>query len=341
MANVALIIQILVANVLGYAIATFVMLRLLITSLFKPIKFVKSTFINNRKVMPKCLNDPSLGNHGFLQLEDVKIHYVACGDEGKPLMLCLHGFPEFWFSWRYQMLEFKKDYRVVAVDMRGYGESDKPSNKQDYAYNKLSGDVKQMVEALGYSSCTLMSHDWGGAVAWQVVSQYPEIIDQLVVCNCPHPGTFQKYLRTSWTQMKKSWYMYFFQVPFVPELVFRSNDLVFFDRLMGSIKNTKQTQEVVEAYKYVYSKPGALRGPINYYRAAFSSMNRPNPKMVDVPTLVVWGDPDMALNTELAYLAKKYVSNLTVKVIKNSNHFVMLDRPAEVNAAVREFLQKK
>ncbi|XP_053405218.1 epoxide hydrolase 4-like isoform X1 [Mercenaria mercenaria] len=341
MGKIAHLIQIILATIIGYFIATLVLIRTFITFVRSPVKFVSGTFFNKRKVMPTCLNDPSLGNHGFIHLEEVKLHYVACGDESKPLMLCLHGFPEFWYSWRYQIREFSKDYRVVAIDQRGYADSDKPSGYKNYTYEHLTNDIKQLIPALGYSSCTLLSHDWGGAVAWQFASRYPELVDKLVVCNCPHPGTFQKYVRGHWSQFKKSWYMYFFQVPWVPELAFRANDLSFFNRVFKAFKNNKPSDEDIEAYKYTFAQKGALTGPINYYRAAFSSSIRPCKTKINIPVLVVWGDPDEALNTELAELAGEYVTNLTVKVIRNSNHFVNVDRPNECNAVIREFLQGK
>lgn len=313
--------------------------RILIAAVRHPVKFVTG-FRRTRKDLPSCLNDPSLGDHGYVHLEDVRLHYVACGDESKPLMLCLHGFPEFWYSWRYQIKEFSKDFRVVAVDQRGYGDSDKPKGYKNYTYDKLADDIKQLIPALGYSNCVLLSHDWGGAVAWYFASRYPELVDKLIVSNCPHPGTFQKYARSHFSQFKKSWYMYFFQVPFVPEFVFRSFDLKFFNALFKSVKNNEITAEVVEAYKYTFSQPGAFTGPINYYRAAFSSSSRPCKTKIKMPTLVIWGDPDMALDTELAELSGEYATNLTVKIIHDSNHFVLFDRPKEFNKAVREFLKR-
>jgi len=128
-----------------------------------PFKALKKT---PRDVPPACLLDPSLGSHEYVMANGLKFHCVSAGDKSKPLMLFVHGFPEFWFSWRYQLREFCKDYHVVAMDMRGYSETERPPNKQDYRIDLLSQDIVELIPALGYSSCTLVAHDWGGAVAW-------------------------------------------------------------------------------------------------------------------------------------------------------------------------------
>jgi pimeloyl-ACP methyl ester carboxylesterase len=123
-------------------------------------------------------------------------------------MLLLHGFPEFWFSWRYQLKEFSKGYHVVAVDMRGYGDTDKPPNKTDYHMELLVQDIAELIPALGYSSCILGAHDWGGGVAWSVTMKYPELVDRLIIMNCPHPKVFGKYARGNFRQLFKSWVLY-------------------------------------------------------------------------------------------------------------------------------------
>ncbi|WAQ98830.1 EPHX4-like protein [Mya arenaria] len=271
----------------------------LIIFIIGPIQFIKLNVLKlkKRNVMPPCLNDPSLGNHDFVHLEDVRLHYVASGDEGKPLMLFLHGFPEFWYSWRFQIREFRKDYRVVAVDMRGYGDSDKPKGKENY------------------TKCFLVGHDWGGTVAWNFASNNPELVEKLVVCNCPHPATFAKYMGSHFSQ-----YMLFFQIPMLPEFLIGMNDCASFDGLGEWVPNNKPTPDDIEAYKYTFSTRESRTCPVNYYRAAFNSENRC--KNIIVPTLIVWGDPDKAFNTEMAELCRENVEDLKVKVIANSSHYV-------------------
>lgn len=340
MNKILFFIQSFIAKVVGLGFACFLSFILMLRFIRHPIKFITGTFFTTREA-PACLKDPSLGTHGYIHLQDVKLHYVACGDQSKPLMLCLHGFPEFWYSWRYQIREFSKDYRVVAVDQRGYGESDKPSGKVNYTTDKLAADIKQLIPALGYESCVLLGHDWGGAVAWHVATSYPDMVDKLIVFNCPHPGVFQKYIKTHRSQAKKSWYMMFFQVPIIPELLIMSFDLEAMEKMMKSIKNAKTTPEDVEAYKYNFSHKGGITGPVNWYRAAFSYPIKLGSKgnKLTKPTLIIWGKPDHYLEEGMAPLAADYVTNLTVKYIENTNHFVQMDKPEECNRIMREFLQ--
>ncbi|KAJ8303994.1 hypothetical protein KUTeg_017577 [Tegillarca granosa] len=163
--------------------------------IFRPIEFINS-LKKKRTEIPKCLYDPSLGTHGFILLEEVKLHYVANGKEGKPLMLLLHGYPEFWYSWKYQLKEFSKDYRVVAIDMRGFGESDKPSGVSNYKIETVANDVKQLIPALGYSQCTLVGHDMGALVAWMFVTEHPQMVKEMIIMNVPYPTAAAKYMRT-------------------------------------------------------------------------------------------------------------------------------------------------
>ncbi|EGW07957.1 Epoxide hydrolase 4 [Cricetulus griseus] len=144
---------------------------------------------------PACLNDPSLGTHCYVRIKDsgLRFHYVAAGERGRPLMLLLHGFPEFWYSWRHQLREFKSEYRVVALDLRGYGESDAPTHQESYKLDCLIADIKDVLDTLGYSKCVLIGHDWGGMIAWLISICYPEMIMKLVVINFPHPSVFTDF----------------------------------------------------------------------------------------------------------------------------------------------------
>lgn len=338
-------LQVVVACVIGFFYACIAFFGMLWRFIRRPLAFTKELFYRKkRNVPPACLNDPSLGSHGFIHLEEVRLHYVISGPEGAPLMLFLHGFPEFWYSWRYQIREFNKEYRVVAIDMRGYADSDKPKGVKNYTVEKLISDIRQIVPALGYEHCVLVSHDWGGALAWNFASYHPEMVSKLIVMNCPHGAAFQKFIRKSWKQFKMSWYMFFFQMPFLPELMFSINDYnamkMIFTGSKGGVKSDSTNQDDIEAYKYAASRQGGMTGPINYYRAAlrFPRIFGAMPK-IEKPVLLIWGKPDMALSTELAELSRQYCNNIKIEYVENSSHWVQMDKPDEVNQLMRNFLK--
>ncbi|CAG0904703.1 unnamed protein product, partial [Cyprideis torosa] len=215
-----------------------------------------------RHKTPEGLNDKRF-KHGYAKLQNgIKLHYAEAGDQTKPLMLCLHGFPEFWYSWRYQMQEFSKDFWVVAVDMRGYGDSDKPEGIQNYHMSKLLEDVKLLPTALGRTKIdVLLAHDWGGAIAWTFVATNPEMVGIYIPMNIPHPSAFQEYIKGSWVQFRKSWYIFFFQMPYLPEWAWRLND---FEWLRTCFTNPKTkapviSEEDLNAYKNTFSKPDIIQ----------------------------------------------------------------------------------
>jgi len=299
---------------------------------------------------PACLSDPKYGKHDFLTLKDhdnLRIHYVANGSKDKPLMLFLHGFPEFWYVWKYQLPEFGKDYYAVAIDMIGYGKSDKPKAVDKYSSIELSKHVKEVVKELGYDSCVLVGHDWGGSVSYTVAAEYPEVVDQLIVLNCPHGAAMKKTVMSGGIkQLLASSYMFFFQLPYLPEYFLSAGDITCLDLLREGeappIKNLGNfTVEDLEAYKYSFFK-GGFTGPLNYYRNVFftKKVNRKSSRII-MPTLIIWGTGDLALTVELAELSLKYIEHGTVKYIDDAAHFVNLDEPAKVNRYMKEFLNNQ
>lgn len=299
--------------------------------------------VQERPNRPEILSDPQYGQHGFLQLQDVRLHYVETGDRSKPLMLFVHGFPEFWFSWRHQMKEFASTHWVVAIDCRGYGESDKPKEQRDYKMELLEQDIAGIVHALGRQSCILVAHDWGAAIAWNVAAHNPTLIEKLVIMNGPHPVAYQHEIRTSFTQFMKSYYIFLFQVPVIPEWTSRTNDLALFDSIFVDKNNhPTDTPEEMEAYKYTFSQQGAFTPPINYYRAnlpvfLISDPSNPFPN-ITVPTLLIWGQKDVALSPTLPEATRPFVTDLTIKYIPDGTHFIQQDKPEEVNSLIREFV---
>ena len=158
-------------------------------------------------------------HHRRVRASGVELHCVEYGAgrarQDAPLMLFLHGFPEFWYSWRHQMRAFGDDFHVVAPDLRGYNTSEKPAARSAYRLERLVDDVRALITNLGYDTCVLVAHDWGGAIAWQFAHAHPEMLDRLVVMNLPHPVRMFEGLATA-AQLCRSWYIFFFQLPWLP-----------------------------------------------------------------------------------------------------------------------------
>ena len=280
--------------------------------------------------------------HDFIDTNGIRLHYVSKG-QGK-LMLMLHGFPEFWYSWRYQIEEFATNYHTVAIDLRGYNQSDKPKALSAYQMSELVADVKGVIESLGYSDCVLVAHDWGGAIAWNFAYAYPEMVERLIVLNIPHPAKFIKGLRTP-QQLLKSWYVFAFQIPWLPEFLFSLNDYQAVKEAFSgmAIDKTAFSKEDLNAYRDAAAKPGALTAAINYYRNVFQSLfmsDRPQWGILDVPTLTIWGENDTALGKELTYGTEAYVKDWQIEYIPNCSHWVQQEQPALVNTYIKEFLEE-
>ncbi|HEY9736765.1 MAG TPA: alpha/beta hydrolase [Trichocoleus sp.] len=276
--------------------------------------------------------------HRFIETNGIRLHYVTQGSG--PLMLFLHGFPEFWYSWRHQIPEFAQDHTVVALDLRGYNDSDKPEGVAAYRIEELVKDIAGVVRGLGYDRCVLVGHDWGGAIAWTFAYEYPELLEALVVLNIPHPARFRAGLQMP-QQLLKSSYIAFFQIPALPELVIQAGDYALLEqafRGMAVRPNTFSDQDIA-AYKDAVAKRGALTAMLNYYRAA---PNSPLLKrawgVLTVPTMLIWGENDTALSKELSQGTEEYVNDFHLRYIANCSHWVQQEQPEQVNRYIREFL---
>lgn len=255
-------------------------------------------------------------------------------------MLFLHGFPEFWYSWRHQLAEFANDYTCVALDLRGYNESDKPVGVDAYRMEELVQDVEGAIRALGYDRCILVGHDWGGAIAWSFAYTYPTLLQSLIVMNLPHPAKFAAGLQSP-QQLLRSWYIGAFQIPFLPEFLIQAGDYWAIEQALKgmAIRQDTFTDVDLRQYKAAAAKPGALTAMINYYRALVGSnwMNRTWPVLA-VPTLMIWGEEDAALGKELTIGTEDYVRDFHLRYIPNCSHWVQQEQPTQVNTYMREFL---
>jgi pimeloyl-ACP methyl ester carboxylesterase len=300
--------------------------------------------------------------HGETVANGMRLHYVEAGDPDDPLVLLLHGFPEFWYAWRHQLPALAEaGYHVVAPDLRGYNTSEKPNGVDAYRLRYLVRDVLGLIDEFGdaegedkngESLPLLVGHDWGGLIAWEVAIRHPERVERLAVLNAPNPGRFQHELGSP-SQLRKSWYVFFFQTPRAPEAAIRAGDFRAISRLLRDDPVDPNAFDAVdiERYKDALSKPGALTAAINYYRALarenpLGTLKRaitggrsrpPAHRRVRVPTLLLWGEEDSALSVSLTEGLDPWVEDLRVERLYAS-HWVQADAPDEVNGLLVDFL---
>jgi pimeloyl-ACP methyl ester carboxylesterase len=298
------------------------------------------------------LKVPTL-KHEYADLNGIRLHYVTAG-KGK-LIMFLHGFPEFWYEWKNQLAEFGRDYQAVAPDMRGYNLSSKPADVDQYRIKALVEDVRALAEHLGHTNFTLVGHDWGGAVAWAFALFYPDHLEKLIIINAPHPAVFVRELQDNPAQRKASEYMLMFRGPEAERILSANNYAALVTAVLEpGLKQGYFTEEDRKAYIEAWSQPGALTGGLNYYRAnrtgpavdegdqAIGSYDRGLPSLrVEVPTLVIWGEGDQALLTGNLDGLERVVPDLTIKRISDASHWVIHEKPALVNAFIRDFIVGK
>jgi pimeloyl-ACP methyl ester carboxylesterase len=284
--------------------------------------------------------------HHYAGVNGIRMHYVAAGSG--PLLLLLHGFPEFWYSWRHQFAALSPYFRVVAPDLRGYNDTDKPG--WGYEADVLAADVLELVRVLGYERAIIAGHDWGGALAWLLAMQYPHRVERLIVLNMPHPVLFLRAMGRNPRQMVRSLYMGFFQLPWLPEWLLSTNDYALLELLMRKLMTDQEgkpllDEEAINTYKDAISKPGALTAALNWYRSLRgNSTARTLQRLqapLEVPTLLLWGQDDPALGVELTYGTEQYAPNLCLRYIPGCSHWVQQERPDLVNQSILAFVHDK
>jgi pimeloyl-ACP methyl ester carboxylesterase len=286
--------------------------------------------------------------HKYADINSIRLHYVTVG-KGK-LIMFLHGFPEFWYEWKNQLVEFGRNYQAVAPDMRGYNLSSKPADAGQYRIKHLIEDVRALAEHIGHKRFILVAHDWGGGVAWPFAIRHPEYLEKLIIINAVHPVTFMRELRDNPAQRKASQYILVYRTPKAEEILSRNNYALPASNLLeDGLKQGYFTEEDRKAYIEAWSQPGALTGGLNYYRAAHlgsftgesddSLSADPSLFTVAVPTLVIWGEKDKWLLTGNLEGLEKYVPNLAIKRIPDGSHWVIHEKPGLVNSYIREFIK--
>jgi pimeloyl-ACP methyl ester carboxylesterase len=277
----------------------------------------------------------------FIKVNGLRLYTVIAGPREAPLALLLHGFPEHWYSWRHQIPRLvQAGYRVVAVDQRGYNLSDKPWDIEAYNTDHLMSDVREMIWSLGYERATVVGHDWGGVVAWRLAMDYPESVEKLVVMNAPHPATFTPALRENWKQRLKSWYIFFFQIPWLPETLLtlspQATAHLFFRRT--AVRQTAFSDADLEVMATALAQPGAMGAMLNWYRAALRYPTSRPLSVINTPTLLLWAEDDVALDKALSYNLEAWVSHLDIHYIPDCGHWIQNEAPDEVNRRLLKFL---
>lgn len=270
---------------------------------------------------------------------------------GGPLMVMLHGFPECWYSWRHQLRAFAPYFTCAAPEMRGYGETDAPAGVANYAIAKLVGDLAGLIQALGEKRAIVVGHDWGGAVAWASALMRPELVERLIVMNCPHPALFRRHLTSNLRQLARSWYIFFFQLPLLPEAALRAGDFALLRRLMllSAVNKAAFSDDDLDHFcAALAGRRYSATAAINYYRALIgggllrgraAGARELLEGKIAAPTLLIWGEQDMALGKELTYGMEELFSGpFSLKYIADSGHWVQQERPELVNQYMREFL---
>jgi pimeloyl-ACP methyl ester carboxylesterase len=301
--------------------------------------------------------------HRLVETNGIRLHCAVDGDG--PLVVFLHGFPDYWYSWRHQLAALAPHFRVVAPDLRGYNESDKPAGVAAYDMKELVADIAGLIAAFGARDAVIVAHDWGGGIGWQLAMDRPELVKRLVAINCPHLALFRQHLRNP-RQLAKSWYMFFFQIPWLPETLLGLGDAWAVGNAyrQATIRKDAFSDEDIRALRAAASRPGALRSAINYYRAAFRSDEttaslppavrrflygeRPVPPLrtrledwpkITAPTMVVWGERDIALEKDLTYgMDPLFTVPPRIEYVPDAGHWVHQEKPELVNRLLLDFL---
>ncbi|ELZ96113.1 epoxide hydrolase-related protein [Haloferax mucosum ATCC BAA-1512] len=275
-----------------------------------------------------------------IDVGEVTLHAVEAGPEDGELVVLLHGFPECWYGWAdYLRPLTDAGYRVVVPDQRGYNLSDRPDGIEWYSIDELAGDVVGLLDALGREKAHIVGHDWGAAVAWWTALHHPNRVRSLTAINLPHPTVFTRHLKRDPAQQLRSWYVLFFQMPKLPELLGPLGDWAVLERTMtdSALPGTFSPEDM-EHYRSAWSVPGAYQSMVNWYRAVVRERPQPRAETVDAPTLVVWGSRDRFLRSKMARESLSFCSDGHLRTFDEATHWVHHEEPVVVARAIIEHL---
>jgi len=279
-----------------------------------------------------------------------RLHYASAGEQGQPLILFVHGFPEFWYEWAAQLPEFGRDYFAVAPDLRGFNLSDMPADLSAYKAKHIVDDLRLLIQHLGYQKAIVVAHDWGGAVCWNMAVALPALIEKLIIINSPHPYLFMQALANDPAQKAASEYMNWLRKP-DSEVALAKDDFALMDGFfngMGQAPSTWFDDATRAQYHDCWRK--GLSGGVNYYRASplhpptaenqgpLQLHLNPDDFKVNVPTRIIWGENDKALPKTLLDGIEDFVADVRVERIAEGSHWLIHEQPERVNQLIRRFL---
>jgi epoxide hydrolase 4 len=277
-------------------------------------------------------------DHRRIAANGLRFHVALAGPQDGPLVILLHGFPEFWYGWRHQADALAEaGYRVAMPDQRGYGDSDKPQGLRHYVLDTLVDDVIALAAALGGSRFAVVGHDWGGMVAWQLAGREPAGLAGAAILNAPHPATFASFAMTHPLQAMRSAYVPLFQLPWLPELLLGARDHAALSlALTGTSRPGTFDEAALARYRTAWSTEGALTCMLDWYRAM--PLARASAARIRVPVRIIWGDRDAALEKGLAEAGAARCEHAQVLHIRDASHWVHHEEAAVVNAELVDFL---
>lgn len=287
----------------------------------------------------------------FIQTNGIRLHVILTGPtDGRPLVL-LHGFPEFWYSWRHQIEPLAAaGYRVIVPDQRGYNLSDKPDGVRHYHSDLLVQDILGLMDHLGYARFDLVGHDWGGVIAWQLATDYPERLHHLIILNAPHLIAYRRACLHHFPQLLSSWYVYVFQLPWLADRIFYVPIARWF---LSTAKAGSFTAQDIARYQAAWAQPGVIKGSLDWYRSALPEIIKEilgglvrlknpwklfTPPSIEMPVLILWGEQDAMLTSWLARENARYCSHGTLRFVPDATHWVQHDQPQVVTQAILDFL---
>jgi pimeloyl-ACP methyl ester carboxylesterase len=283
--------------------------------------------------------------HRRIRTNGIELHAVGSGDPKHPLVLLLHGFPEFWYGWRSYLEPLSQaGLYALAPDQRGFNTSDKPPRVADYHLDILAEDVLGLIEAHGREDAFLVGHDWGAAVAWWVAMKHPKRVKKLAVLNVPHPVAMRHFMFRHVSQLRRSWYMFFFQLPLMPELAFQKDDgAKVFDGMARQARPGTFTADDEAAYREAWRQPAAVTSMLNWYRSAFRSLLLPDAlptgARIEPETLILWGKRDINLDARMAEESAKFCRSVRIEWFEDASHWVQHEERDAITQLLTDYLK--